>query len=146
MAHLMGEWRAQVDRRDLFESWSPIGTLRIGGDSLSWQPKGWGVSVWSVPGSSVVGGEVSQPVSPFDLWIETDVTGALGLRLTLDRMSGWAEGPDYREQQYLDSLVASLRGIGARILGEPRSYNFRGSIGGVGGMGLPDLPGLGGFT
>lgn len=145
MAHVAGEWQAQVDQRVHFDTWSPMGLLRIDEGLLSWQPKGWGGPVWSIPGPRVVGGDVSHLVSPFDLWVETDVTGALGLRLTRNRWGRLAEGPDYREQENLDGFVAALREIGGRIHGEPRSYSFRAGIGGLGLPGLPDLPGMGGF-
>ncbi|HET6968163.1 MAG TPA: hypothetical protein VFI44_07790 [Ornithinibacter sp.] len=126
------ECAARLDHRDAFGLTSPHGTLRVVDGVLSWQPDGWRRPVWHVPAGDVAGGAAGA-LAPFELWLETGVTGTVAV--ALDPPDGrWAVGggnvPDVRGQVSLDSFVAALRAGGARIAGEPRSISSRPGNGG----------------
>ena len=125
----------RLDQRDAFGLTSPRGTLRVADGILSWQPRGWGAPVWSVPCAEVVGG-AAVGLSAFELWIDTPVTGTVAV--CLDPPGGrWGVGggnaPDLRGQALLDRFVATLSAGGARIAGEPRAMS---SLPGTGGGGV----------
>lgn len=132
------ECAARLDERAAFGLTSPHGTLRVVDGLLSWQPDGWGRPVWHVPAGDVVGGAAGA-LAAFELWLETPVTGTVGV--AIDPPGGpWAVGggnvPDVRGQVALDGLVAALRAGGSRIAGEPRSLSSRPGDGGP-GVGWP---------
>ncbi len=127
------EVSARIDQRDAFGPTSPRGTLRVADAVLSWQPQGWRAVVWQVPAADVVGGAAGA-LATFELWLETPVTGTVGV--AVDPPGGrWSTGggnaPDLRGQAVLDAVVAALRDGGARIAGEPRSLWSRPGDGGL---------------
>ena len=127
------EGAARVDQRDAFGPTSPRGTVRVVDGTWSWQPAGWGAPVWQVAANEVIGGAASTLLA-YDLWLESPVTGTVGV--AVDPPGGpWSTGggnaPDVRGQVALDAFLRALRAGGAKVLGEPTSRWSRPGYGGV---------------
>ena len=64
--------------------------MRVVDGTWSWQPVGWGAPVWQVPVGEVIGGAASA-LSAFELWLESPVTGTVGV--AVDPPGGpWVSG------------------------------------------------------
>ena len=127
------EGAARLDQRDAFGVTSPRGTMRVVDGTWSWQPVGWGAPVWHVPVGEVIGGAASA-LSAFELWLESPVTGTVGVAVDPPGgpwVSGGGNAPDVRGQVALDAFVLALRAGGAKVLGEPRSHWSRPGHGGI---------------
>ena len=127
------EVSARIDQRDAFGVTSPRGTMRVVDGTWSWQPVGWGAPVWHVPVGEVIGGAAGA-LSAFELWLESPVTGTVGVAVDPPGgpwVSGGGNAPDVRGQVALDAFVLALRAGGARVLGEPRSHWSRPGHGGI---------------
>ena len=127
------EGAARIDQRDAFGPTRPRGTLRVADGRLSWQPAGWGAPVWHVVAHDVVGGAAGA-LLPFDLWLDSPVTGtvAVGVEPSGGQWgSGGGNAPHVGGQVALDAFVSALRAGGARVVGEPASRWSRPGPGGL---------------